>query len=137
MIEIIRKRERTVMDVYELLFQDKEDPSRGFWFPCDECGRVSEADMEEHQQENYRKCREGMHNVCEPVVQHYVHEDVEPALGRCHCGHEVELSAFTNTCEECGRDYNSFGQELAPRECWGEETGESYLDVLEAGHHIS
>jgi hypothetical protein len=35
----------------------------------------------------------------------------------------VTLSAFTNTCR-CGRDYNSSGTELAPREFWGEETGE-------------
>jgi hypothetical protein len=49
--------------------------------------------------------------------------------GTCVCGEEVEFSGFTNTCE-CGRDYNSSGQELAPRSQWGEETGESLADIL-------
>lgn len=33
------------------------------------------------------------------------------------------------TCE-CGAEYNSAGQRLAPREQWGEETGESYADIV-------
>ena len=52
-----------------------------------------------------------------------------PAVGRCSCGREVVLGGFTNSCE-CGRDYNSAGQELAPRSQWGEETGESLSDIL-------
>lgn len=32
---------------------------------------------------------------------------------KCSCGREVACYAFTNTCQ-CGRDYNRFGQELAP-----------------------
>lgn len=42
------------------------------------------------------------------------------------CGETLDLSAFTNTCARCGRDYNSMGQELAPRSQWGEETGEPW-----------
>jgi hypothetical protein len=45
------------------------------------------------------------------------------------CGDEIELSDFTNTCEHCGSDYNWAGQRLAPREHWGEETGEHWLDI--------
>jgi hypothetical protein len=40
------------------------------------------------------------------------------------CGVEFECSANTNTCQHCGADYNGFGQGLAPRHLWGEETGE-------------
>ena len=47
----------------------------------------------------------------------------------CNCGKTVEISGFTNTCQ-CGRDYNFSGQELAPREQWGEETGESLSEIL-------
>ena len=54
----------------------------------------------------------------------------EPSLGRCQCGEEVELTGFTNTCSGCGRDYNWAGQALAPRELWGEETGEHPSDIL-------
>jgi hypothetical protein len=54
----------------------------------------------------------------------------EPAIGECnHCGKEVVLSGFTNTCE-CGLDYNFSGQELCSRENWGEETNESLSDIL-------
>jgi hypothetical protein len=42
----------------------------------------------------------------------------------CDCGAEVDLGRFTNACDECGADYNNSGQRLAPREQWGEETGE-------------
>lgn len=51
----------------------------------------------------------------------------EPARGTC-CGFNIELSAFTNTCHECGAEYNSGGQLLASRDFWGEETGEHWMD---------
>lgn len=47
----------------------------------------------------------------------------------CVCGKAVGLDGFTNECE-CGRDYNSSGQLLAPRSQWGEETGEHPADIL-------
>ena len=54
----------------------------------------------------------------------------EPAVGLCDvCGREVYLDGFTCPCE-CGADYNSAGQRLAPRAQWGEETGESLGDIL-------
>jgi hypothetical protein len=53
-----------------------------------------------------------------------------PALGVCSCGTNVLLEGFTNTCDNCGKDYNLGGQELAPRSQWGEETGESLSDIL-------
>jgi len=52
----------------------------------------------------------------------------EPAILRCGCGDEVWLTSFTNTCDNCGSDYNMGGQLLAPREQWGEETGEHWTD---------
>ena len=56
---------------------------------------------------------------------------IEPAVGRCFCGEDVELFGFTNTCS-CGREYNWAGAELAPREQWGEETGEYPADIANA-----
>lgn len=56
----------------------------------------------------------------------------EPAVGHCEdCGGLVTLRHFTNTCE-CGADYNTSGSRLAPREFWGEETGESLSDIMMA-----
>jgi hypothetical protein len=64
----------------------------------------------------------------EQVDASYTYRD--HAIGECNwCKAEVVLAHFTNTCE-CGADYNSGGQELAPRECWGEETNESLSDIL-------
>lgn len=49
--------------------------------------------------------------------------------GKCECcGRELDLMSFTNDCE-CGAEYNSSGQRLAPREQWGEETGEHPSDL--------
>lgn len=50
---------------------------------------------------------------------------------RCRCGRTIELYATAYTIEcECGREFNTFGQELAPRQFWGEETGESLADIM-------
>jgi len=50
---------------------------------------------------------------------------------KCHCGRLLTCEGFTNFCA-CGADYNWSGQLLAPRECWGEETGETAADILMA-----
>ncbi len=47
----------------------------------------------------------------------------------CSCGRQVECWDFTNTCA-CSADYNFAGQRLAPREQWGEETGEHPSDCI-------
>ena len=45
----------------------------------------------------------------------------------CDCGEDVECHDFTNTCQ-CGADFNMSGQRLAPRDQWGEETGEHWTE---------
>jgi len=55
----------------------------------------------------------------------------EAKMIQCDCGSSVACRNFTNTCE-CGADYNMSGQLLAPRSQWGEETGETADDVLQA-----
>jgi hypothetical protein len=72
------------------------------------------------------------------VIKKIVHEKYDDdgneinycRVGLCECGTEVYLDGFTCPCDGCGRDYNSAGQELAPRSQWGEETGESLGDIL-------
>ena len=58
-----------------------------------------------------------------------------PAVIECaRCHSQVELDdAFLSTCGKCGADYNGSGQLLAPREQWGEETGETLGDMLNGG----
>jgi ribosomal protein L37E len=54
---------------------------------------------------------------------------------KCRCGRKLVLwSAWLNTCSNCGQDYNGFGQALAPRSQWGEETGEHPADVAMGGY---
>ena len=44
----------------------------------------------------------------------------------CICHRKITLySAWENECD-CGALYNGFGQHLAPRSQWGEETGETF-----------
>lgn len=49
------------------------------------------------------------------------------------CGVTFPCDDFTNTCADCGADYDSAGNRLAPREQWGEETGETAADILRPG----
>jgi len=47
----------------------------------------------------------------------------------CPCGEDVDCQSFTNECD-CGADYNFSGTRLAPRSQWGEETGESWWEII-------
>ena len=43
------------------------------------------------------------------------------------CGKDLALfSGWANECPHCETEYNGGGQRLAPREFWGEETGERF-----------
>ncbi len=46
------------------------------------------------------------------------------------CGEDIVCRDFTQTCPTCKADYNFSGQKLAPREQWGEETGEHWADCI-------
>lgn len=127
-------------------------PGCGFSFPCDEHGNLL------GHYPNYQEClngtitiREGMEwhrnseGEWEPrentgvLVKKQLHDlgivkfqpkpYLSPAILKCDCGEEIYLDLFTNSCD-CGRDYNRSGQLLSPRECWGEETGESLSEIL-------
>lgn len=125
---IIRQREHHSGVDYALDFKWRKDKWGGFSFPCDKAGKVDESKLNPDALENYRKCLSGEHDVvCEGVVT-IPYSYHEPAIGRCSCGKGVILDSFTNTCDGCGADYNSAGQRLAPREQWGEETGEHWAE---------
>jgi hypothetical protein len=105
----------------------------GFGFDCDSEGEV--LNLNPAAQKNYVACLTGAVDgkpVIDLGIERREHEYREPAIGRCDCGCNVTLDGFTNTCD-CGADYNSAGQRLAPREQWGEETGETADDILRIG----
>lgn len=107
-------------------FEEKNCPGAGYAFVCDNQGNIVITDG---NRENVEKCQNGTYKVIDRGVQTEYSEYRMPTIGECECGKHVELSSFTNSCE-CGRDYNMSGQELAPRECWGEETGETLQEIL-------
>jgi len=130
-MRIIKKSQFITSVEYSLDFRWGDCPSAGFGFPCDEHSNVDVASLAPAAQENYRDCVSGKkEGVSYAGVRKWEHTYREPAIGRCNCGNEVWLAGFTNTCDGCGADYNSAGQRLAPREQWGEETGESPADIL-------
>lgn len=130
-MKILSYRHQVSVPHYEIFFQYKDSKSlHGFGFPALESGEI---DMESLKKKptslaNYYKCLNKEIEVEDPYFKKWEHNYTEPTIGQCDCGAEVVLDRFTNSCD-CGRDYNMSGQELAPREQWGEETGESYADL--------
>lgn len=106
----------------------------GYSFDCDASGNVDVSKLQPPARDAYEQLTatsavDGHPFHClgvEKIDHHYR----IPAVGACNrCDKPVTLSGFTNTCD-CGADYNSAGQELAPRSQWGEETGETADDIL-------
>ena len=132
-MKIIQKRQNHTEYDYALFFAHTKngeiiERGWGYSFPCDENGVVDTTNMHPAALENFAHCVAGDHDVAEPYVERYVRRWTDPAIGICdRCGEEVPLHSFTNECD-CGELYNSFGQQLAPREQWGEETGEHWSE---------
>lgn len=97
---------------------------------CNKCGRGNTKDLTE------KPCPSDDcdgHWYKEEIT--FRHVERAYTLVECDCGEEVFCQGFTSTCA-CGADYNSSGQLLAPRDQWGEETGESYSDIMSIGYSI-
>lgn len=130
-MKITRDREKKEVITYNLAFEWNDIPGAGFSFSCDENGCVDIEKMYPEARENLNKCLCGEYNVRFAGVRKNVNRFTETAIGICNiCGEKVYLEGFTNTCEKCGTDYNMSGQQLAPRQFWGEETGETLGDIL-------
>lgn len=132
MVRIISERRRVEVTRYALTFQwrSPERTEAGFGFPCGADGQVIQAEMLPPARANLAHCLDGTFDVSFEGVRNESYSFMVAAVGECvGCHQEVELGGFTNTCQ-CGLDYNGSGQLLAPREQWGEETGETVADIL-------
>jgi len=129
-VNIIQQRKVHETVSFALFFERLAPPGSGFFFPCSEGGVVDESQLQPAGRESLAHVRADAHLFKVPVVERRVNRWVEPRVGLCSCGTRVGLAGFTNTCSGCGRDYNSAGQRLAPREQWGEETGETADEIL-------
>jgi hypothetical protein len=125
MIEIVEKRRAE--EFVEWSHEWVRGDGSGYSFRCREDG--THLPMEAAAQANLAACESGEAKYVYCGIREFRWAYTHPAVGRCVCGAEVVLDGFTCPCE-CGRDYNSAGQELAPRSQWGEETGESLADIL-------
>ena len=122
-MKIIKDRQHHQSTKHFLFFEGEN--GCGFSFDCDKYGKVDQDKLSDAAKSNYDDCIVNSDGSVEESVQSWT----EPAIGLCKCGGKVELKDFTNSCESCGKDYNSSGQQLAPREQWGEETGEHPADI--------
>lgn len=128
MARIISEREHKSGTDYFLEFPILDLEGSWYSFECNADGVVDIESMPEVRRDNYHKCINGEHSVGPGKVNGYPWQYTEPAILECDCGCEVRLERFTNTCDKCNADYNTAGQRLAPREQWGEETGEHWTE---------
>ena len=75
----------------------------------------------------------GIHITEEDVMTLYVQEFTDKGVSILRrvvvcCGEDIICRDFTQTCRICEADYNMSGQKLAPRDQWGEETGEHWSE---------
>ena len=123
---------------FERVDESGEQTGSGASFPCDPVtGEPLFAELHPNAIENYyhylKLVAEGKALDMGAVARKNSYQ--HPAVIECaRCHSQVELDdAFLSTCGKCGADYNGSGQLLAPREQWGEETGESLADMLNGG----
>ena len=127
----IQRAYTEVITLYSHEFRANGDAgTSGFSFDCDSDG-IPEL-KSEAAKENYAKCIDGSYDVDDMGIRDYKRTYRHRAVIKCRCckGGEVSLANFTNTCGDCGADYNMSGQRLAPRSQWGEETGEHPNDCI-------
>lgn len=129
MAKVIKERSRELIESYSLHFGWKDHPGSGFGFDCDKQGVVDESKLEGLGLENYRKCLSGEYDVLPGELMDFSHYYTNPTVIECHCGKHVSLDTNDNMCE-CGQWYNMSGQELVDPSLWGEETGETYSDIM-------
>jgi hypothetical protein len=127
-MKIIREPSIETGVSYSLEFDYRGSRGHGFTFACDEEGNVDVDALPDAARANFGRCLCGEVDVVFRGVRRREWTYREPRVGLCDCGEEVYLDRFTNTCYGCGTDYNSAGQELAPREQWGCETGEHWSE---------
>ena len=130
-MEIISERKQGIQISRQRSFHYKDDKGSGFSFDVDDKGQV--INKNEAAAKNYAMCLTGMNTNGEVIIDdgiiEYKNRYTECAVGKCSCGELVYLDGFTNECRKCSADYNMSGQRLAPREQWGEETGEHPADI--------
>ena len=136
MVTIVQNREKVTRVCHELCFEYLEEPPGrgGFSFKCDEDGYVSVADLVcDEARKNFNACSNGKVEgkwIRAVGVKRYEHAYWQPAIIECEvCQAHITLETEPTACQ-CGADYNCWGQRLSDRVFWGEETGETLVDIM-------
>ena len=129
-MEIIKERSVRVEKEYYINFDCKDDTSCGFIFPANPDESPALDKMPEEAKMNYFACEASTNKFNRWFEERDV-KVVEPAIGRCACGSEVDLDADFSyhgavRCEKCGQWYNIFGQKLVDPEYWEEDDDDYY-----------
>ena len=128
-MKLIKERTTETKTYYTRGFTWKEDEQSGFSFDCTKEGKM--LNDNKSALDNYNKCIAGEYEVNDLGIVENKESYRSPAIGICDkCNSKVELINNTNTCDKCETDYNMFGQQLAPRNQWGYETGEHWTECL-------
>lgn len=107
---------------YRLSFEYPNQPGCGFSFECDINGNIDTHSMNPAALENLAGCLFGVIPVIYVGVEDWSKIYQDPPEGKCDCGRTVYLTydyGHGIDCD-CGRIYNTSGQELAPRSQWEE-----------------
>jgi hypothetical protein len=126
-LKIISQRQRVSGVSHSLCFY-YHGTEGGYGFDCDKDGNVDVLAMTELGLQSYKECLADNGETMRSFVREEPWAYWEPAVALCKCGEEIALEGDTE-CEKCHRLYNCWGQELAPREQWGYETGETLADI--------
>lgn len=118
---IIKERSTTEINTYYHYFENSINGT-AYSFDCKKDGSL----IKLQDSKNYIDMLHNR-NLAYRGIQTRRMVTTEYAELKCTCGDIVILQHFTNTCA-CDKDYNSLGQELAPRSQWGCETGEHWTD---------
>ncbi len=134
MLEIIKERTIRVEREYYINFDCKDDDTCGYIFPANSDETPAFDKMGEEAKRNFYECALNF-DLYNRWFEEREHTVVEPAVGLCHCGAEVELDADYSyhgavRCEKCGQWYNIFGQKLIDPEYW-EDDDDDYSDYFD------
>jgi len=115
--------ERVCETEYNVYFEN--ELGGGFRFPCDEKGNVNFDSMQECAVSNYNYAmahEEEFPMAFNQVIKTF-NRYTKPAYGICCCGRIVCLAGGYYGADECdcGRWYNTCGQEVLPPSMWEED----------------
>ena len=122
---------------YVMAFEWNDCPGAGFSFPCNADGSM-DLSGREGRLENLAGCLFGVFDVTYKGIEDWSRTWTERS-GKCVCGRTVDITepdyGHGIDCE-CGRIYNSSGQELAPRSQWEDRYDEDSTQPynVEFGH---